>query len=64
MELLSIEKSKSGRRGVRFESVQKHVADYLPENLLRTEAPRLPELSEFDAVRHFTRLSQLNYSLD
>lgn len=62
--LLSIEKSKSGRRGVRFESVQKHAMDYLPENLLRKEAPRLPEMSEFDTVRHFTRLSQLNYSLD
>lgn len=60
--LLSIEKSKPGRRGVRFEQAQKH--DYLPQNLLRASAPRLPEMSEFDTVRHFTRLSQENYSLD
>lgn len=60
--LLSIEKSKSGRRGVRFEHVQRH--DYLPQNVLRTSAPKLPEMSEFDTVRHFTRLSQENYSLD
>ena len=30
---------------------------------LRKELP-LPELSEVDVVRHFTRLSQLNYSID
>lgn len=61
---LSIEKSRAGRRGVRFENVQKHAEGYLPKNLLRTSVPHLPELSEFDTVRHFTRLSQLNYSLD
>ena len=60
--LLSIEKSRPGRRGVRFEQAQRH--DYLPPDLLRSSAPRLPEMSEFDTVRHFTRLSQKNYSLD
>lgn len=62
--LLSIEKSQPGRRGVRFEQTQQPASFYLPQNLLRTAAPRLPEMSEFDTVRHFTRLSQLNYSLD
>lgn len=61
---LSIEKSRPGRRGVRFEHAQKHAADYLPVAYLRTNEPNLPELSEFDTVRHFTRLSQQNYSLD
>ncbi len=61
---LSIEKSRAGRRGVRFAQPQKHAADYLPAACLRKTAPRLPELSEFDTVRHFTRLSQQNYSLD
>ena len=61
---LSIEKSRPGRRGVRFEQTQKHAADYLPANLLRKSTLNLPELSEFDTVRHFTRLSQQNYSLD
>ena len=27
-------------------------------------APLLPEVSELEAVRHFTRLSQLNFSID
>ena len=61
---LSIEKSRSDRRGVRFEPVKKHATDYLSAQYLRKGAPRLPELSEFDTVRHFTRLSQQNYSLD
>jgi glycine dehydrogenase subunit 2 len=36
----------------------------IPAHLLRTTPPRLPEVSELDAVRHYTRLSQLNYSVD
>ena len=36
----------------------------LPQNLLRTDRPLLPEVSELQAVRHFTRLSQLNFSID
>ncbi|WP_010597502.1 aminomethyl-transferring glycine dehydrogenase subunit GcvPB [Rickettsiella massiliensis] len=36
----------------------------LPENLLRTQKPALPELSELQVVRHFTRLSQKNFSID
>src|SRR6202050_1799470 len=36
----------------------------IPENLKRRSTPRLPEVSELDSVRHFTRLSQLNFSID
>jgi len=36
----------------------------LPEELLRAEPPMLPEVSEPEVVRHFTRLSQLNASID
>jgi glycine dehydrogenase subunit 2 len=36
----------------------------IPEQLRRREAPRLPEVSELETVRHFTRLSQLNFSID
>ncbi len=61
---LSIEKSCSGRRGIRFAAAQKHACAYLPAGQLRAQAPNLPQLSEFDTVRHFTRLSQQNYSLD
>jgi glycine dehydrogenase subunit 2 len=36
----------------------------LPNALRRSRRPLLPEVSELDAVRHFTRLSQLNFSID
>ena len=36
----------------------------LPEALLRRSAPLLPEVSELDVVRHYTRLSQRNFSID
>ncbi len=36
----------------------------IPEALRRKQAPALPEVSELQAVRHFTRLSQKNFSID
>ena len=36
----------------------------LPAPLRRTRPPQLPEVGELEAVRHFTRLSQLNFSID
>src|SRR4051794_1515527 len=36
----------------------------VPEALRRKTPAKLPEVSELQAVRHFTRLSQLNFSID
>ena len=36
----------------------------IPEHLRRAAPPSLPEVSELQAVRHYTRLSQLNFSID
>ncbi len=36
----------------------------VPAHLQRKKRPNLPEVSELQAVRHFTRLSQLNFSID
>jgi len=36
----------------------------VPMQLRRRQRPLLPEVSELDVVRHFTRLSQLNFSID
>lgn len=38
--------------------------DAIPASLRRKAAPKLPEVSELQAVRHYTRLSQLNFSID
>jgi glycine dehydrogenase subunit 2 len=60
---LSIEKSDPGRRGLHAKNPLRARAN-IPAGLRRKAAPRLPELSEFDVVRHFTRLSRLNFSVD
>jgi len=38
--------------------------DDLPASLRRQQRPALPEVSELQAVRHYTRLSQKNFSID
>ena len=63
-EPLSIEKSVPGRRALTFPSPSAPAASWLPGVALRDASPRLPELSELDVVRHYTRLSQLNFCLD
>ena len=54
--------SSPGRTGVAFPEPDVPLAD-LPEELLRKDLP-LPELAEVDVVRHYTRLSHFNYSVD
>ena len=61
---LIYEKSVTGRRGVRLPASDVPAAPPLPESLLRTEPPGLPEVSELDTVRHFTNLSRRNFSVD
>ena len=49
------------------EEVRRTVGDVnrlIPENIRRKNQLRLPELSEVEVVRHFTRLSQMNYGID
>ncbi|MBL4584668.1 MAG: hypothetical protein JKX83_08635 [Pseudomonadales bacterium] len=38
--------------------------DDLPQELLRKTAAALPEVSELQTVRHYTKLSQRNFSID
>jgi glycine dehydrogenase subunit 2 len=47
-----------------FEVPEKPLADLIPENLLRAEPPRLPEIAEPEIVRHYNRLSRRNFDLD
>ena len=62
-EPLLSERSVAGRLGQRFPGPDVPSAALPAGNLLRDSLP-LPELSEPEVVRHFTRLSQLNYSVD
>lgn len=54
--------SSPGRTGVRFQASDVPSYD-LPKEFQRNSLP-MPEVSEFDVIRHFTRLSKLNYSID
>ena len=67
MSELIFEKSVPGRRGYRLpahDGPQRPLRDLLPAEHLRRQPPRLPEASELDVVRHYTRLSQRNFSVD
>ena len=63
-EKLIFEYSRPGRAAAAQHPVRPDSADDLPPALRRRSPPGLPEVSELDAVRHFTRLSQLNFSID
>jgi glycine dehydrogenase subunit 2 len=54
--------SVAGRQGIDFPSPDVPFAP-LPDGFIREDLP-MPELSELDVIRHYTRLSQLNYSID
>ncbi len=58
------EKSVSGRRGVDPGSVRKGTENMLPRSMMRNTETGLPEVSELDVIRHYVRLSQLNFSVD
>ena len=60
---LIFEASHPGRRGIVFDPLDVPEAA-LPEDLCRKEPATLPEMSELDVVRHFTRLSQRNFGVD
>ncbi len=59
--------STPGRKGYSLPDIdvpEVELDKYLPDNLIRDEAPDLPEVSEVDVVRHFTSLSEMNYGVD
>ena len=60
---LIYEKSREGRRGGTLPKYDLPPAD-VPQDLRRSDPPRLPELPEFELVRHFTALSARNFGID
>jgi glycine dehydrogenase subunit 2 len=61
--MLIFELSRRGRKSA-AQMPDKKPASKLPAKFLRSDAPLLPESSEMDVVRHYTRLSQKNFSID
>ncbi len=66
-EPLLFEIGSPGRKGYSLsQSLSKETdeSNLLPTGEIRGEIEGMPELSELDVVRHFTRLSQWNFSVD
>jgi len=60
--MLIFEQSHAGRRSTTQAPPIENTD--IPAQFLRKTAPKLPEVSELQAVRHYTRLSQKNFSID
>lgn len=61
----------AGRRGFAVPKIETDVENMvgnvealIPPKMKRKTPPKLPELSEVETVRHYTRLSQMNYGVD
>ena len=60
---LIFEISKEGRQG--FNLAEKNIPEVkIPKELLRVTPAELPEVSEFDVVRHYTNVSQKNFGVE
>jgi len=68
-EPLIFELSKSGRTGFLIPEVEDKVKNIvkdirIPEKIRRSKKPELPEVSEVEVIRHYTRLAQMSYGVD
>ncbi len=67
-EELIFDRSQTGRIGYRLPKLdveETNLDDLLPAELRRTDdLEGVPEVSEVDVIRHFTRISTWNYSID
>jgi len=62
--MLIFEHSKAGRKGAPQSPKLKASVSDIPDSFLRKNSAALPEVSEMQAVRHYTQLSQKNFSID
>ena len=62
--MLIFDQFRPGRRGVTPAAAPDNALSDLPAHLRRTKPAPLPEVSELQTVRHYTRLSQKNFSID
>ncbi|OQW95879.1 MAG: glycine dehydrogenase (aminomethyl-transferring) [Beggiatoa sp. IS2] len=63
MTLIFEKSSPSRTASTQYPTHSAKVMD-IPEQFLRKTRPKLPEVSELQVVRHYTRLSQQNFSID
>lgn len=63
MEKTLYEKSRPGRKGYTLPVLDVE-SETLPEKYIRQIELKLPEISENEVARHFTKLAHLNYSIE
>ena len=67
-EALIFERSQTGRVGYRLPKLdveETNIDNIIPADLRRDDdLDGVPEVSEVDVIRHFTRISTWNYSID
>ena len=62
--MLIFEQSKTGRYAPAQSPLDKADTSAIPVRFRRKQSAALPEVSEMQAVRHYTRLSRKNFSID
>ncbi|MCB1584403.1 MAG: aminomethyl-transferring glycine dehydrogenase subunit GcvPB [Xanthomonadales bacterium] len=62
--MLIFEKSKAGRTATAQSPADVDVSHLIPEQFQRGSRLGMPQASELDVVRHYTQLSQKNFSID
>lgn len=68
-EPLVFELGAPGRVGISLPEIEEEIRRTagevrIPESIRRASPPNLPELSEVEVIRHFTRLTQMTYGVD
>ncbi len=68
-EPVLFELGNKGRRGYWVPDLEDGIKDVIgeievPNEILRKERPKLPEVSEVEVARHFIRLSEMSYGID
>jgi glycine dehydrogenase subunit 2 len=62
--MLIFERSRPGRVNAPQAPLESRDCSDIPETFQRKQRPALPEVSELQVVRHYTSLSQQNFSID
>lgn len=61
------ELGKEGRRGYTLplcDVIEQNVSELVPKKFIRKKEANLPQLTELEVIRHFTKLSKNNFSVD
>lgn len=67
METTIFDIGEEGRSGLRLPGLdvpERPLTELIPAELIRKESAKLPQVSQIEVVRHYTKLSRMNYGVD